>query len=109
MRLGFNDYKEVKNAVKPIGKENLEEKKSLPPFVKEKQWLKQNCRKKKSKDYVTAEELLASKQDGGLEIGQKIMDMRGREFRILTNLEDLNAEENAGEGDKPMPDLQYSI
>ncbi|KAI3978724.1 hypothetical protein MKX01_015899 [Papaver californicum] len=100
MGMGFNDYKEAKNAPRPIGEENSEEKKSLPPVVavqsKEKLWSKQNRTKKKSKAYTTAEELLASKEDGGFEV-------------VLTNLEDLNAEEKARDSDKPMPELQYNI
>ncbi|KAI3983778.1 hypothetical protein MKX01_001182 [Papaver californicum] len=110
MGLGFNGYKEVKIAPKPIGEENSEVKKSLPPVVIEKPWSKQNRRKKKNKDYLTAEELLASKEDGGFEVDRKIIDMRGREVRILTNLKNLNAEEEkARESDKPMPELQYNI
>ncbi|KAI3890131.1 hypothetical protein MKX03_020032 [Papaver bracteatum] len=105
MGLGFNnDYKEVKNpAAKPIGKENMEQKKSLPPVFKEKRWTKKN------KDCITAAELLASKKDGGSEVGQKIIDMRGPQVRILTNLENLNAEEKLREGDNHMPELQYNI
>ncbi|RZC49047.1 hypothetical protein C5167_017476 [Papaver somniferum] len=114
MGLGFNDYKEAKNGAKPIGQENFEEKKSLPPVVavksKEKPWSKQNqTKKKKNKAYTTAEEYLASKEDGGFQIGQKIIDMRGPQVRVLTNLEDLNAEEKARDSDKPMPELQYNI
>ncbi|XP_026426354.1 septin and tuftelin-interacting protein 1 homolog 1-like [Papaver somniferum] len=113
MGMGFNDYKEAKNAAKPIGQEKFEEKNSLPPVVavksKEKLWSKQNRTKKKNKAYTTAEELLASKEDGGFEIGQKIIDMRGPQVKVLTNLEDLNAEEKARESDKPMPELQYNI
>ncbi|KAI3905813.1 hypothetical protein MKW98_006447 [Papaver atlanticum] len=98
MGLSFNnDSKEVKNPAKPIGKENLEQKKSLPPVFKEKRWSKQNARKNKNKDCITAAELLATKKYGGSEVDQKIIDMRGPQVRVLTNLENLNAEDKLRE------------
>lgn len=107
MGMGFNDYKETSL---PDLKE--EEKKSLPlPPVgraKEKLWSKQ-ARVKKKTDYITAEELLARKEEQGLEVVQKVFDMRGPQVRVLTNLENLNAEEKAKENDVPMPELQHNI
>ncbi|PSS04603.1 Septin and tuftelin-interacting protein [Actinidia chinensis var. chinensis] len=109
MGMGFNDYKE---ATLPALQE-LEDKKSLPPVSqpptrsKEKLWLKQARQKKK--DYVTPEELLTRKQEQGLEVVQKVFDMRGPQVRILTNLENLNAEEKARENDIPMPELQHNV
>ncbi|THG19147.1 hypothetical protein TEA_009784 [Camellia sinensis var. sinensis] len=88
MGMGFNDYKETK--LTPVLQE-LEEKKSSPGISqpashsKEKLWLKQVRPKKKG--YVTAEELLARKQEQGLEVVQKVFDMRGPQVRVLTNLE----------------------
>lgn len=110
MGMGFNDYKETK--LMPVLQE-LEEKKSLPGISqpashsKEKLWLKQVRPKKKG--YVTAEELLARKQEQGLEVVQKVFDMRGPQVRVLTNLENLNAEEKARENDIPMPELQHNV
>ncbi|KAK3018417.1 hypothetical protein RJ639_003438 [Escallonia herrerae] len=112
MGMGFNDYKE---AGLPSLQE-LEEKKLLPQAalpvesqVKEKLWSKQVHVKKKKKDYVTAEELLAKKQEQGVEIVQKVFDMRGPQVRVLTNLENLNAEEKARENEIPMPELQHNV
>ncbi|KAA8537066.1 hypothetical protein F0562_029544 [Nyssa sinensis] len=110
MGMGFNDYKE---ANLPALQE-LEERKSLPRVAqpasrsKEKLWSKQG-RPKKKDDYVTAKELLAHKQEQGLEVVQKVFDMRGPQVRVLTNLENLNAEEKAREGDIPMPELQHNV
>ncbi|OVA15143.1 G-patch domain [Macleaya cordata] len=117
MGMGFNDYIEAKNLPTPL-QEQSEEKKSLPGVshsatttgrAKEKLWLKHNRAKKKDKDYTTAEELLARKQDQGFEMVQKVLDMRGPQVRVLTNLENLNAEEKARENDTPMPELQHNI
>ena len=38
-----------------------------------------------------SEELLAQKQEYGVEIVQKVLDMRGLQVRVLSNLEKLNA------------------
>ncbi|XP_042490881.1 septin and tuftelin-interacting protein 1 homolog 1 [Macadamia integrifolia] len=109
MGMGFNDYKETRLPVL----EELEEKKAVPGVARpagrarEKLWSKQNRGKKK--EYITAEELLAKKQEQGLEVVQKVLDMRGPQVRVLTNLENLNAEEKSRENDTPMPELQHNI
>lgn len=110
MGMGFNDYKESKL---PSLKEE-EEKKSLPsaeppvPPTRGRPWAKHERAKKKER-YITAEELLARKQEQGFEAVQKVFDMRGPQVRVLSNLENLNAEEKARENDVPMPELQYNI
>ncbi|KAI5665047.1 hypothetical protein M9H77_24370 [Catharanthus roseus] len=109
MGMGFNDYKETK----PPALQELEEKALPRPTQpsdvrsKEKSWSKQTRIKKKV--YITAEELLAQKEEQNLEVVQKVFDMRGPQVRVLTNLENLNAEEKARENDIPMPELQHNI
>ncbi|KAK1352254.1 septin and tuftelin-interacting protein 1-like [Heracleum sosnowskyi] len=111
MGMGYNQYKE---ATLPTFKE-LEENKSIPNAMQSSQretlWSKQakSKKKKKKKNYVTAEELLAKKEELGQEFVQKVFDMRGPQLRILTNLDNLNAEEKARENDIPMPELQYNV
>lgn len=110
MGMGFNDYKEA-------GLPSLQEmeEKRAPPLPlqsaevpsKEKRWSKHARRQKKV--YVTAEELLVKKQEQGFDVVQKVFDMRGPQVRVLTNLENLNAEEKARENDIPMPELQHNV
>ncbi|KAJ0980448.1 hypothetical protein J5N97_008703 [Dioscorea zingiberensis] len=108
MGMGFNDYKEAKV---PALDEALEEKSASAVAVarpKEKRWLKNKQGKKKA-EYLTAEELLAKKQEQGLEVVQKVLDMRGPQVRVVVNLENLNAEEEAKENQVPMPELQHNV
>lgn len=112
MGMGFNDYKETSSAPalqESDGKQQPVARLERPVEgrVKEKAWSKQA--KKVKKVYVTAEELLAKKQEQGFEVVQKVFDMRGPQVRVLTNLENLNAEEKARENDVPMPELQHNI
>ncbi|XP_050226161.1 septin and tuftelin-interacting protein 1 homolog 1 [Mercurialis annua] len=111
MGMGFNDYKETSAKAPQLE----EEKKKIVGVsagesqgrVKEKSWMK--GRKKKKEKYITAEELLAKKEDEGFHVVQKVLDMRGPQVRVLTNLENLNAEEEARERDIPMPELQHNL
>lgn len=115
--MGYNDYKE--SAVQLPSLQELEQRQKAPKALpelggrpKEKLWSKlATPRQKNRQDYMTAEELLAKKQEkGGSEaFVQKVFDMRGPQVRVLTNLENLNTEENAKEEDVPMPELQYNL
>ncbi|BFI30199.1 tuftelin-interacting protein 11 [Marchantia polymorpha subsp. ruderalis] len=108
MGMGFNDFRETSTGLPPApggtgAQEMVKEVKEKP---KEKLWHVRN-RNKKNKDYVTASELLSQKQ--GVETVQTVLDMRGPQVRVLTNLESLNAENVAKEENRPMPELQHNI
>ncbi|KAI3805773.1 hypothetical protein L1987_21659 [Smallanthus sonchifolius] len=110
MGMGYNEYKEMVNL--PVLQETLDF--GLPQSIsesqpKEKMLSKQGRSKTKKKDYVTAEELLVKKQEQGLDVVQKVFGMRGPQVRVLTTLENLNAEERSLEEDMPMPELQHNV
>ncbi|KAK9139171.1 hypothetical protein Scep_008852 [Stephania cephalantha] len=117
MGMGYNDYKESKSAAPGTEDRNASAVANANALQgvadasvgrpKEKLWSKRNRGKKN--DYVTAEQLLAMKQEQEVEVVQKVVDMRGPQVRILTNLDNLNAEEKAKENDIPMPELQHNV
>ncbi|KAL5977352.1 hypothetical protein ACLOJK_021698 [Asimina triloba] len=111
MGMGFNDYKEAKMpALEEPRKEDSSATPVLSQQAKEKLWKRNRNRgRRKEKKYITAEELLAQKEEQGLEVVQKVLDMRGPQVRVLTNLENLNAEEKAKENQVPMPELQHNV
>ncbi|KAM0951665.1 hypothetical protein DsansV1_C03g0028091 [Dioscorea sansibarensis] len=99
--MGFNDYEEAKL---PVLDETLEEKSVAPAVVsrpKAKGWLKNKQGKRKA--YIITEELLAKKQEQGLDVFQKVLDMRAPHVRVMVNLQSLNAEKEAKENQVPMP------
>ena len=53
--------------------------------------------------------MLAQKKEHGVEITQKFIDMRGPQVRVLTNLENLNAEIKFIDDQTPMPKLQHTV
>lgn len=110
MGMGFNDFKETSAKVPQFEeKETVSQSQGqMVGRMKEKLWLK-GKKKQKQEKYITADELLANKEEQGFEVFQKVIDMRGPQVRVLTNLENLNAEEKAKEHDVPMPELQHNV
>ncbi|XP_072987699.1 septin and tuftelin-interacting protein 1 homolog 1 [Typha latifolia] len=109
MGMGFNDYKEAKL---PVLEEATQEKAAAVPLpsgrLKEKLWSKQKQGRKKS-EILTKDELLARKQEQGVEVVQKVLDMRGPQVKVLTSLEHLNVEDAMKDNEVPMPELQYNV
>ncbi|CAH1445958.1 unnamed protein product [Lactuca virosa] len=77
MGMGFNHYKEAANV--PTLQESVDEIKVPGIQQKEKPWLK--------KEYATAEEFFVKKQEQGLDVVQKVFDMRGPQFRLKNERE----------------------
>ncbi|XP_065866051.1 septin and tuftelin-interacting protein 1 homolog 1 [Euphorbia lathyris] len=112
MGIGFNDFKEASAKLALVEEEKKSTNQSQiqsQTTGKAKQRLWMRGKKKKQEEYITAEELLAQKEEQGFEVVQKVLDMRGPQVRVLTNLENLNAEEEARENDIPMPELQHNV
>lgn len=111
MGMGFNEFRETTTGLPPppgmqAPNEDVVVEK---PKSKEKLWKKNNNEKKKTK-LRTAAELIAEKEaQNGRMIQQTVLDMRGPQPRLLTNLENLNAEQTAIEDNTPMPELQHNL
>ncbi|KAL9233888.1 hypothetical protein vseg_008823 [Gypsophila vaccaria] len=116
MGMGFNDYEESKNLPKVMDvtqKIEAEAKANASVVVKKpgKLWKKVARGRDKERDIITPEELLARKAEaeGPPMVLQKVVDMRGPQVRVLTNLENLNAKEETRDSGVPMAELQYNI
>lgn len=109
MGMGFNEFRETMTGLPPPGMQQVDEDVVEKPKSKEKPWMKKNKGKKKT-ELRTAAELIAEKeaQNGGI-VHQTILDMRGPQPRVVTNLESLNAEQTAIEDNTPMPELQHNL
>ncbi|BFG31167.1 hypothetical protein CerSpe_174410 [Prunus speciosa] len=117
MGMGFNDYKETE--IKRSSLQELEAEKLNKPLPtasatnttkKRLSWKKAVANWANKDQYVSAKELLAKKQEESTEVFvHMVVDMRGPQVRVLTNLENLNAEEKAREEDAPMPELQHNL
>ncbi|GJM95169.1 hypothetical protein PR202_ga11877 [Eleusine coracana subsp. coracana] len=98
---------------KPMAaKENLPAPQQPPASAKkEKRWTKKASLKKAP--VLTKNELLAMRteqeQDEQPAVVQKVIDMRGPQARVLTDLKGLNDEQEMEANDVPMPELQYNV
>ena len=109
MGMGFNDFKEASAKLPQLQEtETVSQRQSQTVGrMKDRRWMK-GMKKQQQEKYITAEELLANKEEQG-EVFQKVIDMRGPQVRVLMNLENLNAEEKAKENDVPMSELQHNV
>ncbi|GMH41867.1 hypothetical protein BSKO_09777 [Bryopsis sp. KO-2023] len=116
MGMGFGEYREhgmalVADADK-IVKEEAQMAKAQKVQPKEKLWKKRHGAERKKRVYRTPEDLLAQEEERPSLCAQPVIDMRGPQARVVTNLEHLNVEE--AEEDNPlekvpMPELQHNM
>ncbi|KAB5512271.1 hypothetical protein DKX38_029299 [Salix brachista] len=111
MGMGFNDFKEASAKLPQLQETETvsQSRNQTAGRVRDRRWMKGLKQQQQQEKYITAEELLANKEEQGFEVFQKVIDMRGPQVRVLTNLENLNAEEKAKENDVPMPELQHNV
>ncbi|KAJ6697179.1 hypothetical protein OIU85_003532 [Salix viminalis] len=109
--MGFNDFKEASAKLPQLQETETvsQGRNQTAGRVRDRRWMKGLKQQQQQEKYITAEELLANKEEQGFEVFQKVIDMRGPQVRVLTNLENLNAEEKAKENDVPMPELQHNV
>ncbi|KAK3280272.1 hypothetical protein CYMTET_11885 [Cymbomonas tetramitiformis] len=98
--------------------ENTEEKPEKPedeqakkPAPAVKMWKQKNQEKRTKATYKTAAELLAEQEDKAPAPQTTVIDMRGAQARVVTNMANLNAleEEESKEDPVPMPELQHNM
>ncbi|KAG8378424.1 hypothetical protein BUALT_Bualt08G0135900 [Buddleja alternifolia] len=99
MGLGFKYYKQT-TTLPPLEVKESDEEKSLPRLPLERR------SKNKKKVFITAEELLAKKQEQDIQVVEKIIDMRGPHVRVLTNFERLSA---VDEDDVRVSEFQHNL
>ncbi|GBG65315.1 hypothetical protein CBR_g50354 [Chara braunii] len=121
MGMGFNNYRERDSSLPaaPGSSEAAEKqedggKGGDKAKTKERLWKKKHAAKKRV--YKTAQQLIGEteeKEAAGYAVpesrGQTVLDMRGPQVRLVTNLEHLNDEVKAIEDDVPMPELQHNL
>ncbi|GLC32990.1 hypothetical protein PLESTB_000382900 [Pleodorina starrii] len=72
-------------------------------------WKKKAKEVRVRREYRTADQVLAEAAERPLQ-AQPILDMRGPQARVITNLQHLNEETVTAAGDKtPMPELQHNL
>ncbi|KAK9812190.1 hypothetical protein WJX73_003418 [Symbiochloris irregularis] len=113
MGMGYNEYDEQKHAAQ-VEKPKEAAEKSKEQAVQPKLWKKRNAAARVHRDYLSAEEVLnKAAEDPSAQGGaglQAVIDMRGPQTRVVTNLEHLNVKEETAAGDQtPMPELQHNM
>ncbi|RCV05582.1 hypothetical protein SETIT_1G094700v2 [Setaria italica] len=109
---GLGSVEGFKEPKPMMAKENLPAP-APPPTSgkKEKRWSKKASTKKAP--VMTKNELLATRAEQEQEeqptVVQKVIDMRGPQARVLTDLKGLNEEQEMEANDVPMPELQYNV
>ena len=74
-------------------------------------WKKRNAAARVNREYLSAEDVLAKAAEApSAAPPQAVLDMRGPQTRLVTNLEHLNMAEDKAAGEStPMPELQHNL
>ncbi|KAK9819736.1 hypothetical protein WJX72_001760 [[Myrmecia] bisecta] len=111
MGMGFNDYTEHKLLMPGAEAKKPDAEKAPEKAVEVKLWKKRNAEARVKREYRTADEILQEAAERpAMAQAQPILDMRGPQARLVTNLEHLNVVETSEAGDAtPMPELQHNL
>eukprot|EP00850_Spirogloea_muscicola_P002285 SM000008S22374 [mRNA] locus=s8:1434092:1437602:+ [translate_table: standard] len=141
MGMGFNDFEEARAGLPPrpglggaaavaaaedderaaVGAAAAAAKDAAAAVNGEKLWKRGKAERRRRREYKTAAQLLEERHAlegggaGGLAATQTILDMRGPQVKVLTNLEHMGpgpggfAGSGAVEDDTPMPELQHNL
>lgn len=78
--------------------------------VQPKLWKKKNAAARVRREYLSAEDVLAKAAEApSAAPPQAVLDMRGPQARLVTNLEHLNMSQAAQNEATPMPELQHNL
>ncbi|CAL8461887.1 g1418 [Coccomyxa elongata] len=110
MGMGYNDYEEHKLIPDAKPAEEAPEK-PKEEAVDVKLWRKRHAAARVKREFRTADEVLQeAAEKPAAAPRQTILDMRGPQARLVTNLEHLNVVDEAAAGDLvPMPELQHNL
>ena len=73
-------------------------------------WKKDKSAARQQRVYKTADEVLAEQSEkSSAPISQPILDMRGPQARVITDMEELGSKAVDAEDDIPMPELQHNL
>jgi len=73
-------------------------------------WKKNKAAERVRRKYRTADEILSDQSEKPASTAQPILDMRGPQAKLITDMEALNAVSEEAEGQNvPMPELQHNL
>eukprot|EP00803_Ostreobium_quekettii_P005141 evm.model.scf_54.2 EVM.evm.TU.scf_54.2 scf_54:5179-15799(+) len=110
MGMGYGDFRE-----QGLGFTKKEEEKAEPVVKPQKQaepklWKRKNQENRQKRVYKTAGELLNEQADNAVVEATPIIDMRGPQARVVTNLEHLQVQDTEEGGEPtPLPELQHNL
>ena len=87
-----------------------QELQAKPKMAEARLWKRNKAVERGRREYKTAEEILAGQEEKTTIAAQPILDMRGPQARLITDMEALNATAAEIDGETiPMPELQHNL
>lgn len=109
MGMGYGERKEPKLMhAERSGEHEMKDSKELDIIAGAKLWKRKNTAHQTKRSFKTVEEIMSEKTVSLLN-RPMVIDMRGPQARVLSNLEHLNVLEGITDNNVPMPELQHNI